>query len=82
MDPWAESDWLGRFHSLASGRTTLVITHRFSTARIADLIYVMSEGRVIECGTHDQLLAADGRYAEAWAAHTQGAGLTPLFREP
>jgi ATP-binding cassette subfamily B protein len=66
MDPWAESDWLRRFRQLAAGRTTLVITHRFSTARIADMIHVMSDGRVIERGTHDQLTAAGGRYAQGW----------------
>ena len=70
MDPWAESDWLRRFSQLASGRTTLVITHRFSTARIADAIHVMSEGRVVECGSHDQLIAAGGRYAQGWLAQS------------
>jgi len=68
MDPWAESDWLRRFRQLACGRTALVITHRFTTARIADIIYVMSEGRVIERGSHDQLVGAGGRYAQGWTA--------------
>jgi ATP-binding cassette subfamily B protein len=68
MDPWAESDWLRRFRQLAAGRTTLVITHRFSTARIADMIHVMSDGRVIERGSHDQLISAGGRYAQGWLA--------------
>src|SRR5205085_7727957 len=60
MDPWAEADWLRRFQKLAVGRTALVITHRFTTAMIADTIYVMSDGRVIEQGTHDELLSAGG----------------------
>jgi ATP-binding cassette subfamily B protein len=68
MDPWAESDWLGRFRQLAAGRTTMVITHRFSTARIADMIHVMSDGQVIERGSHDELISAGGRYAEGWSA--------------
>jgi len=68
MDPWAESDWLRRFRQLAAGRTTLVITHRFSTARIADMVHVMSDGRVIERGSHDQLISAGGRYAQGWLA--------------
>jgi ATP-binding cassette subfamily B protein len=68
MDPWAESDWLRRFRQLAAGRTALVITHRFSTARIADMIHVMSDGCVIECGSHEQLIAAGGRYAQGWIA--------------
>lgn len=64
MDPWAEADWLGRFRRLAGGRTVIMITHRFTTARLADQIHVMSEGRIIESGTHDQLLALNGQYAE------------------
>ncbi|HJT88167.1 MAG TPA: ATP-binding cassette domain-containing protein, partial [Bryobacteraceae bacterium] len=73
MDPWAEADWLERFSRLAAGRTVLIITHRFSTAMFADTIHVMDGGRVVESGTHDRLLAANGRYAEAWAAQLQRA---------
>ena len=68
MDPWNEADWLSRFRKLAAGRTTLIVTHRFTTARIADSIAVMADGKVIEQGTHDELLARGGRYAEGWAA--------------
>jgi ATP-binding cassette, subfamily B, bacterial len=68
MDPWAEADWLARFRRLAAGRTTILITHRFTTARIADRIAVMVGGRVIEQGTHDELLALGGRYAIGWTA--------------
>jgi ATP-binding cassette, subfamily B, bacterial len=71
MDPWAEADWLRRFRTLASGRTAVVITHRFTTAMIADSIYVMDEGRVMEQGTHDELLAAGSRYAEGWRAQAR-----------
>jgi ATP-binding cassette subfamily B protein len=68
MDPWAEADWLRRFRRLAASRTAVVITHRFTTAMIADTIYVMAEGRVAECGFHQELLAAGGRYAQGWIA--------------
>ncbi|HTP31282.1 MAG TPA: ABC transporter ATP-binding protein [Candidatus Acidoferrales bacterium] len=66
MDPWAESDWLRRFRVLAEGRTAVLITHRFTTAMIADTIYVMSEGKVAERGSHEELLAAGGGYARWW----------------
>jgi ATP-binding cassette subfamily B protein len=67
MDPWAEADWMTRFRKLAAGRTVLLITHRFSTAMFADVIHVMSKGRIIESGTHEQLLEAGGRYAQGWS---------------
>ena len=66
MDSWAEADWLDRFRKLAAGRTVLLITHRFTTAMRADCIHVMAEGRVIESGTHAELLARKGRYAQSW----------------
>ncbi len=74
MDPWAETDWLQRFRQLTAGRTALVITHRFSTARVADTIYVVSEGKVAECGSHESLVNAGGRYAEGWAAQNRDGG--------
>lgn len=66
MDSWAEADWMARFRSLVDGRTALVITHRFTTAMQADKIYVMDAGQIIESGTHSELLANNGRYAESW----------------
>ncbi len=71
MDPWAEAAWLDRFCKLAKGRTTIVITHRFTTARIADSIAVMAGGRIVEQGTHEELLACEGRYAAGWKAQNR-----------
>ena len=68
MDSWAETEWLHRFRVLTEGHTTLMITHRFTTAMHADRIHVMDCGRITESGSHDELLAAAGHYAESWKA--------------
>jgi ATP-binding cassette subfamily B protein len=51
---------------IAGGRTTVLIAHRLQTARTADRIVVLAEGRVIEDGSHEQLLASGGPYASMW----------------
>jgi ATP-binding cassette subfamily B protein len=71
MDPWAETEWLKRFRGLAAGRTSILITHRLTTASTADVIHVMEDGRIVESGTHPELVALGGRYAKAWKAQTR-----------
>lgn len=55
-----------------AGRTSLLISHRLAALREADMIVVLSEGRVVERGSHDELVALDGRYAEMFAAQAEG----------
>ena len=53
-------------------RSVLLVAHRLSTIRDADLIYVMHRGQIIEQGDHESLMAAGGRYAELWRSQTEG----------
>jgi ATP-binding cassette subfamily B protein len=64
LDARAESQLFDRMHELLEGRSVVLISHRFSSVRSADRIYVMHDGRVVEHGAHDELMAADGLYAE------------------
>lgn len=57
-----------------TGRTAVVIAHRLSTVRSADLILVVEDGRIVERGTHDELLAAGGRYEELYRTQFEGSG--------
>src|SRR6266404_7714965 len=80
LDPWAEADWLTRFRELAVGRTAIIITHRFTTAMHADIIHVMEHGRIIEAGSHYDLLDRDGLYADSWKRQMNAAP-NPILRE-
>ena len=64
LDARAEYELFSRLQELAHGRTAIFISHRFSTVRRADRILVFEQGKLIESGTHDELVALGGRYAE------------------
>ena len=74
LDAESESLIRGALDRLAHGRTTLVIAHRLSTILDSDLIVVMDRGRIVERGTHAELLAAEGLYADLYALQFAGAG--------
>ena len=69
MDPWTESEWGSRLREIAAGRTTMLITHRLTTAAFADIIYVFDEGKVVQHGSHEELMTLSGPYARVWPTH-------------
>jgi len=71
LDPRAEHELFGTLRDSLRGRSALFISHRFSTVRGADRIYVLHEGEIVEQGTHDELVSRDGRYAELFRLQTQ-----------
>lgn len=72
LDAKAEYEVFLRFAELTKGRMAVLISHRFSTVRMADRILVLDEGKILEQGTHEQLLRLSGRYAELFEIQAAG----------
>ncbi|MGV8839781.1 MAG: ABC transporter ATP-binding protein [Bauldia sp.] len=72
LDARSEFEVFERFKELSEGRTVVLISHRFSSVRMADRILVMADGTVEASGTHEELLAAGGRYAELFELQAAG----------
>jgi ATP-binding cassette subfamily B protein len=81
IDARAEHELFDRMRALAKGRAVLLISHRFSTVRSADRVYVLAGGRVVEYGTHDELMDRNGHYAELYRLQSTvhlGAARPPM----
>jgi ATP-binding cassette, subfamily B, bacterial len=80
LDVRAEASLYDRFLDLTAGLTTIVVSHRFSTVRRADTIVVLEGGRIVESGTHDELIALAGRYARMFDLQARYYSESPVMR--
>ncbi|RYE27091.1 MAG: ABC transporter ATP-binding protein, partial [Sphingobacteriaceae bacterium] len=72
LDARAEYEVFQRFAELTKGKAAVLISHRFSTARLADRILVLERGQILEIGSHQELLAKKGKYAELFQLQAMG----------
>ncbi|MCS7210929.1 MAG: ABC transporter ATP-binding protein, partial [Chloroherpetonaceae bacterium] len=72
LDPEAEYEVFHHFVTLTQGKTAVLVAHRFSTVRMADTILVLEQGKLLEMGSHDELMRKGGRYAELFSLQARG----------
>jgi ATP-binding cassette subfamily B protein len=72
LDARSEYEVFQRFRDLSLGKTAILISHRFSTVRMADRILVLEDGHVVESGSHEELVTSGGRYAELFELQASG----------
>ena len=72
LDARAEFEVFERFTELIQGKSAVIISHRFSTVRMADVILFLEYGRLLEMGSHEELMERDGRYAELFNLQARG----------
>ena len=71
LDPVAENEIYSRFNSFVQGKTAIYISHRLSSCVFCTRIAVFDKAHLVETGTHQELLGADGKYSELWNAQAQ-----------
>jgi ATP-binding cassette subfamily B protein len=72
IDAGAEAEVFAHFRALTRNRMAIVISHRFSTVRMADQIVVLDAGRIVERGSHEELMALGGRYMQLFTLQARG----------
>jgi len=71
IDPIEETKIYKKFQQLAKNKIAIVVTHRLGSTKLADRIIVMNEGKIVDAGTHDELVSRSGKYAEMWSAQAK-----------